>query len=225
MGEEAWRIHPVGEPSLDLLNEIEWPEDAELQRRLGLDEGPWQAPIVVTLHPATMHLDEVGLQARNLIDALSRVEGRVVITSANQDPGGMAINEAMRAFASSRPDTWFFESLGWENYAALMRRSRVMVGNSSSGLLEAPSFELPVVNIGDRQGGRLRAANVIDVADDPHAIEAGIARACDPQFRDALRGLVNPYGNGQTGALIADVLEQLTLDESIRIKRFVEAFS
>jgi len=97
-----------------------------------------------------------------------------------------------------------------------------MVGNSSSGLIEAPSFALPVVNVGDRQRGRLRAANVIDVGPEREAIVAAIARALDPAFRRGLTGLVNPYGDGQAAPRIARVLREVELGPRLIRKRFVD---
>jgi UDP-N-acetylglucosamine 2-epimerase len=98
-----------------------------------------------------------------------------------------------------------------------------MIGNSSSGLIEAPSFGLPVVNVGDRQRGRLRAANVIDVGHDREAIAEAIRRALDPSFRGGLAGLVNPYGDGQAAPRIARVLREVELGPRLVRKRFADA--
>jgi UDP-hydrolysing UDP-N-acetyl-D-glucosamine 2-epimerase len=222
MGEEAWRIHVVGEPSLDLLRDFVWPTDDELADKLGIERARWEAPLLVTVHPATLHPEIAAAQADHVIDVLRDFDGLVIITSANRDPGGLAINERLRAFAAERANVSFYESLGWETYASLMRRARAVIGNSSSGLLEAPAFELPVVNIGDRQQGRMRAANVIDADDAPPSIRAALDRALSDEFRARLRGLENPYGNGHTGSTIARVLESIDLASSIRTKHFAE---
>ncbi|HUG38764.1 MAG TPA: UDP-N-acetylglucosamine 2-epimerase, partial [Candidatus Limnocylindrales bacterium] len=113
-------------------------------------------------------------------------------------------------------------ALGEESYGALLREADVMVGNSSSGLIEAPSFGLPVVNVGSRQRGRLRAANVIDVGYGREEIAAGIRRALEPGFRESLRGLVNPYGDGRAAPRIAEVLASVALGPCLVRKRFVD---
>jgi UDP-hydrolysing UDP-N-acetyl-D-glucosamine 2-epimerase len=220
MGEEPWRVHVVGEPSLDAIATTTWLSDEELARRLGWEKDGFEPPVVATLHPATLQPESIAAQAQNLISALSDYAGLLVITAANHDAGGTIINDALRGFAARRPKTAFVHSLGWTAYASLLRRARAMIGNSSSGLLEAPSFELPVVNIGDRQRGRLRAANVIDVADEMPAIRAGLSRALSAEFRDGLRGLANPYSDGRSAQKIVDVLEAPELDERVRIKAF-----
>jgi UDP-N-acetylglucosamine 2-epimerase len=113
-------------------------------------------------------------------------------------------------------------TLGDDVYTSLLRESDVMVGNSSSGLIEAPSFRLPVVNVGERQRGRLRAANVIDVPVEREAIAEAIRRALDPAFRRGLAGLVNPYGDGQAAPRIATVLREVELGPRLTRKRFVD---
>lgn len=220
MGEESWRIHVVGEPSLDALTTTKWLSESDLARRIGIDPSEWEAPLLVTLHPVTLRPHQVHTQVANLTAVLDSYPDLVVITAANSDAGGQVINDALRAYARRRPKTKFIESLGWVAYASLMRRARAMMGNSSSGLLEAPSFGLPVVNIGERQYGRLRAANVIDVADEPSAIRMGLERALSRGFHAELKGLVNPYSDGNSARKIVDVLETVELGERIRIKHF-----
>jgi UDP-N-acetylglucosamine 2-epimerase len=113
-------------------------------------------------------------------------------------------------------------SLGEDTYCSLLREVDVMVGNSSSGLIEAPSFALPVVNIGSRQHGRLRAANVIDVGHRRDEILTGLRRALDPAFRRGLAGLRNPYGDGHAAPRIVRVLADVELGRRLIRKRFVD---
>lgn len=115
------------------------------------------------------------------------------------------------------------ESLGTEGYFGLMACAAAMVGNSSSGLIEAPSFGLPVVNIGTRQQGRLRAENVIDVGYRRDEIIQGITEAIAPAFRERLRGLANPYGNGHAAEVIVHRLKDIPLNDRLIQKRFVDA--
>ena len=125
--------------------------------------------------------------------------------------------------AAAHPDRiTLVASLGQQRYLSALSLADAVVGNSSSGLIEAPSFGLPVVNVGIRQQGRLRAANVIDVGYGREEIAAGIRRALQPGFRESLRGLVNPYGDGRAAPRIAEVLASVALGPCLVRKRFVD---
>jgi len=146
----------------------------------------------------------------------------VVITYPGADSDHDVVIRRLEALAVTRPGTRMVPALGEDGYGALLREADVMVGNSSSGLIEAPSFGLPVVNVGIRQRGRLRAANVIDVGHGREEIAAGIRRALAPGFREGLRGLVNPYGDGHASPRIAQVLGSVELGPRLIRKRFVD---
>lgn len=220
MGEEPWRVHCVGAPGLDRFARLPTMARRELAQRIGL---PLRRPtLLVTFHPVTLEPGAAGRHAEELAAALTAVEGDVVITYPGADVAYAAVIERLEALAAARPGTRMVPSLGEEGYGALLREADVMVGNSSSGLIEAPSFGLPVVNVGIRQQGRLRAANVIDVGDRREEIEAGIRRALQPGFRESLRGLVNPYGDGRAAPRIADVLAAVDLGPRLLRKRFVD---
>jgi UDP-N-acetylglucosamine 2-epimerase (non-hydrolysing)/GDP/UDP-N,N'-diacetylbacillosamine 2-epimerase (hydrolysing) len=124
----------------------------------------------------------------------------------------MALIERTRALANSRPDTLVFVNLDAVTYWSLLGQVDAMVGNSSSGIMEAASFALPAVNVGMRQQGRERAANVIDAPAETGAIVAALTKALDPGFRAGLTGMENPYGNGTAATTIAQVLATVELD-------------
>jgi UDP-N-acetylglucosamine 2-epimerase len=136
--------------------------------------------------------------------------------------GYRAVIGRLETLARSRPETRMATGLGEDGYCSLLREADVMVGNSSSGLIEAPSFGLPVVNVGSRQRGRLRGANVIDVEPARGEIVAGIRRALDPTFRATLAGLANPYGDGHAAPRIAEVLADVELGPRLLRKQFVD---
>jgi UDP-N-acetylglucosamine 2-epimerase len=142
----------------------------------------------------------------------------VLFTAPNADPESRVIRRRLREAGAA-----VVEELGSPAYFALMSRAAAMVGNSSSGLIEAPSVGLPVVNVGPRQDGRIRARSVIDVACSRGAIAAGLRRALSPAFRRGLRGLRNPNGTGKASALIADVLARAELGPRLLVKRFADA--
>jgi UDP-hydrolysing UDP-N-acetyl-D-glucosamine 2-epimerase len=218
MGEEPWRVRVSGAPGLDELVDFQPLPRTLLERRIGLTlDAP---PLLVTFHPATLEGDSKH-QAQTLVDALEGA-GPVVMTAPNADPGSREVLAVLRAFAARSRHAVLVDSLGHHAYLSLMSMSAAMVGNSSSGLIEAPSLALPVVNIGSRQGGRERAANVIDVPVDSAAIRRAIAHAIDPTFRQSLVGMRNPYGDGRAGQRIADALPGLLARADLLKKRFAD---
>ena len=218
MGEEAWRIHTTGAPGLDRILTTDFLPREALARTLGLPvEGPW---LVVTFHPVTLEYTETEAYVDELISALDKVDGTLVITYPNADTAGRAIIRRMEEFAARRPRARLRKNLGDQMYLSLLRHADAMVGNSSSGLIEAPSFVLPVVNVGSRQRGRLRGPNVIDVGHGRDDILRGLETALAPGFRERLRGAPNPYGDGCAAPRIVRVLRDIPLDGRLIQKRF-----
>lgn len=213
MGEPSWRITVTGDPALDDIRGP-WPPLDELE--LGVE--PARPLGVVGFHPATLSDASPAAEAQELLAAVERFPGALVFTSPSADPGAREISELLEAFVAAHPRSVYWPSLGQDRYYALLAHADVLIGNSSSGVWEAPSFELPAVNIGERQRGRIRAANVIDAPADRAEIEAAIARALDPSFRDGLRGIVNPYGDGRASERIATVLDEVELDRRLIAK-------
>ncbi|MBI3506475.1 MAG: UDP-N-acetylglucosamine 2-epimerase (hydrolyzing) [Proteobacteria bacterium] len=220
MGEEPWRVHVTGAPGLDNLAAVPSLSRAALATELGVVLEA--APLLVTYHPVTLEQggDRDGIEA--LLEALRARAEPIVFTAPNADAGRARIAERLAAFCAGRPNAWLFDALGTRRYFNLMRHAAAMVGNSSSGLIEAPSFGLPTVNIGERQAGRLRAANVIDCAETAAGIGHALDRALVPSFRAGLAGLANPYGDGRTGPRIADLLAEMTFGPDLVRKRFHE---
>ncbi|HEU4369331.1 MAG TPA: UDP-N-acetylglucosamine 2-epimerase [Methylomirabilota bacterium] len=220
LGEEPWRVHCCGAPGLDRLQARAALSREALGARLG---GPLGRPtLLVTFHPETLAAGDVPRQAEELTAALEKVDGNIVATAPGADTAHGAITAALERLAARRPATRVVTTLGDEVYCSLLREADVMVGNSSSGLIEAPTFGLPVVNVGDRQRGRLRATNVLDVPAEREAIAEAIGRALEPGFRRGLAGLVNPYGDGNAAPRIARVLREVELGPRLTRKRFVD---
>jgi UDP-hydrolysing UDP-N-acetyl-D-glucosamine 2-epimerase len=221
MGEEPWRITVTGDPALDLVATTEQLSREELGRRLGLAlERPL---LLVTYHPTTLSPLSAGEEVGRLLAALAEVDATLVFTAPNADAGSREIRAALEGFVASRPHRrTLVVSLGQPAYYSLLAVADAMVGNSSSGIWEAPSFGLPAVNVGDRQRGRLRAANVIDVACEAAAIGDGIRRALDPAFRASLVGLVNPYGDSCATERITAALRATEPGTTLLRKRFVD---
>ena len=219
MGEEPWRVHVTGSPAVDNIRATEPMALDRMEERLGIPlSGPF---LLVTYHPVTLEYEDTPRQVANLVEALERVDLPTVVTYPNADTAGRAIIEAVNAFVERAPRRRVaVKSLGASMYYGLMSHAAAMVGNSSSGLIEAPSFRLPVVNVGTRQEGRVRAANVIDVGYEADDIEAGIRRALSPDFRAGLEGLQNPYGDGRAARRIVEVLATVDLGPSLVLKGF-----
>ena len=220
MGEEPWRVVVSGAPGLDNLHSVPRLDRDQLEERLGMALDP--APLLVTYHPVTLEYEDTQWQAQELLSSLEEIGLPVVFTMPNADTGGRAITDMLREFVRSHPNARLVENLGTQAYFSLMGCAAAMVGNSSSGIIEAPSFGLPVVNIGARQAGRTRAANVIDVGYGRVDIVQGIKHALDPEFRAGLRGMANPYGDGQAADVIVRHLTETPTDQQLIVKRFVD---
>lgn len=220
MGEESWRVIVSGAPCLDSLHSARVLEPKELAERYGLRLQ--ERPLLVTYHPVTLEYEETEWQVRELLDALRACTLPVVFTMPNADTNGRIIRKLMEDFVSRTSSAQMVANLGLEGYSSLMRQALAMIGNSSSGIIEAPLFGLPVVNIGTRQQGRLRAENVIDVGYHREEILEGIRKAVVPEFRARLTGKPNPYGNGCASEVIVKRLQEVPLDRKLIQKRFVD---
>jgi len=217
LGEEPWRVHVSGAPALDGLADFGPLSDDELAARGVRLRGP---TLLVTYHPVTVARDRTREELDALLEAVVGSGLDAVFTFPNADAGYGEILSRLESLSGEDERFSVVPHLGTDAYFTLMSRAAAMVGNSSSGIIEAASFRLPVVDIGIRQRGRMRPANVITAGGDAGSIQAAIERALDPGFRRTLDGLVNPYGDGRAGERIAEVVATIPLDERLLIKRF-----
>jgi UDP-hydrolysing UDP-N-acetyl-D-glucosamine 2-epimerase len=215
MGEEPWRVHHAGAPSLDHLRRSRLLDRSELEERLHLELQ--STAVMVAYHPVTL-LRDTTEEADALFAALQETDGQVIFCYPNSDAGNHALLQRTRSFLSSRTDARLFVNLDAVAYWSLLRQVAVLVGNSSSGIMEAASFAVPVVNVGFRQKGRERARNVLDAEPEASAILAQIAKARSRVFRDSLAGMTNPYGDGHAAEKIISVLTTTPLDRLL-VKR------
>jgi UDP-N-acetylglucosamine 2-epimerase (non-hydrolysing)/GDP/UDP-N,N'-diacetylbacillosamine 2-epimerase (hydrolysing) len=218
LGEEPWRVITSGAPSLDNLRSFTPLSKRELAERIGLDLTV--APLLVTFHPVTLDYENTSSHLRELLDALAEVKVPIVFTYSNADTASRTVLREIEAFAKNSPHTACVANLGNQAYFTLMQHAAAMVGNSSSGIIEAASFALPVVNIGARQRGRLAGANVIHVACMRADIVGAIRTAIDPRFRARLHGMVNPYGDGMAAERIVRTLQDTPIDLRLLEKKF-----
>lgn len=217
LGEAPERTFAVGATGIDAI--LREPRMSRPELEAALDFTLGRRSLLVTYHPATLEPLAPKAQVAEVLAALAGLDDDVhlIFTLPNADTGGKAIMAAIEAFAQARPGrAKAYASLGRRRYYSLLALVDGVVGNSSSGLIEAPSFRIGTVNIGDRQKGRLRAASVIDCPTERMAIAAAIGRLFDPGFRIALASVVNPFGDGQASARIKDVLKNHRLDDIVR---------
>jgi UDP-hydrolysing UDP-N-acetyl-D-glucosamine 2-epimerase len=216
LGEADERIFNVGSTGIDRMLDMPLMPRAELLENVGL--GSADRFFLVTFHPATLSQDSLA-ECRAMLSALEGFpEHGLLFTGSNADPGARAIDAEVRAFCSDRDNAVFHETLGSGRYFSALAHADAVIGNSSSGLYEAPSFKIPTVNIGDRQKGRLRAASVIDCSAQPDAISEAIARALHLDCSAVL----NPYGDGRAAKRIADALERQANPALLARKTFVD---
>jgi len=220
LGEEPWRVYCIGAPALDCLKEFKPLSLEALASKFDLSLP--EAPILVTYHPVTLEYEKTQWQVDQLLQALEAFDLPILFTEVNTDTGHEVIRRMVRAFVQKHHRAQWVANLGPSYYLSMLKNAKVMVGNSSSGLIEAPSFGLPVVNIGSRQGGRIRANNVIDVGYSKEEIVSGIQKALSKKFRESLKGMKNPYGEGKASEQIVNSLKEVSIDQKLLMKKFVD---
>jgi UDP-hydrolysing UDP-N-acetyl-D-glucosamine 2-epimerase len=218
MGEEPWRVHRSGAPSLDHLRRSRLLTRDELEQKLAINLT--QPTLLVVYHSVTL-LRETTSEADALFAALNQLDEQIVFTYPNADAGSHHLIERTRAFAGTRKNTHIFLNLGAVTYLSLLRHVGAMVGNSSSGIMETASFGVPTVDIGMRQQGRERARNVLSAAPNAADILGKVREALRPDFRSSLVGMDNPYGDGHASQKIVEVLTTVPLTPELLIKRAV----
>lgn len=220
MGEEPWRIHPVGAPGIDDIAAKDYWTPEQTRRYFQLDS---QKPLLLfVLHPVVQEAKSAVGQIQSCLKVIKSLGYQTVGVYPNADHGREAIIAELQKAEKRLPFFQLHRNLSRQAYLGLLNIATVLVGNSSSGIIEAPAFGLPVVNIGSRQQGRERWLNVIDVPFVPARIQAGIMKAVkDAKWVRMLkkRRKESPYGNGQAGARVVKVLKNLTLEPKLLDKR------
>jgi len=216
MGEEPWRVHRAGAPSLDHLVKSRIYSRVELEDTLNVSLE--QGTLLVAYHPVTL-LEDTTEEASALFSALAVTEGQILFCYPNADAGSRSLIQRTQEFVADRGHGRIFTNLDALTYWSLLANVDLLLGNSSSGIMETASFALPTVNIGMRQQGRERARNVIDVDPRHQAIVDGITLARSPAFRASLAGMENPYGDGHASERIVYTLTSVALDQTLLLKK------
>jgi UDP-hydrolysing UDP-N-acetyl-D-glucosamine 2-epimerase len=216
MGEEDWRIHPVGGLAIDALRDFSPEPLEELNAATALD---WSRPtFIVAFYPETLAAVPPARQIEEVLAALAGFDTQLLLLGPNADVGHDAVRSGLARLASTRAGAVLLPALGQRRFWSCLARAQVLIGNSSAGLLEAASFRLPVVNVGDRQTGRVRPVNVLDSPLDRAAIAAAVEKAATPGFRSGLGDLVNPYGDGRAAERIVSALHGLPARRGLLVK-------
>jgi len=213
LGEEEWRVRIAGAPGIDAIREKEYVSGDEMRDELGIE--PNENLIVCVQHPVTTQFEEAGEQMRATMNTLGDIDARIVIIYPNSDAGGKKMVSVIENH-SLYEELTVFRNLPRRKYLGLMEAADCMVGNSSSGIIESPSFGLPVVDIGPREKHRQRADNVISVPHKTEEIREAVNTCLyDEEFREAAVSCYNPYDYGGAGTRIAEFLAEVAIDKNL----------
>jgi len=224
LGESPKSVFYYGSPGLDAIYDMKLLSKKELSKKLDFNlDGP---VAIATYHPVTLERDSPDRHTKSLLKAIDSFSFKTIFTKANADPLGTLINKEIDKFCKKNPSKYkLVDNLGQVNYFSCLKYFDLVLGNSSSGVVEAPSFKIPVVNIGDRQKGRVRAKNVIDVGCSVSDIKAGIKIALSKRFKGALKKAKNPYErykDGKVSNRIKDKLKNIRINDELIKKSFFD---
>jgi len=208
LGESPGTVFNVGALGIESINRLSLLNKAQFEESIGFELGAKN--LLVTFHPVTLEFNSAETQFRSLLEVIQALpDTKVIFTKANADTDGRIINQMIDEFVKKYPQQAIgFTSLGQLRYLSALQHVDAVVGNSSSGLLEVPTFRKPTVNIGDRQRGRIKAQSVIDCKPDVESINAAIDIALSPAFSASIKNIQNPYGVGNASEKIIDVLKK-----------------
>ena len=215
LGENPNNVFNVGAPGIENINRHHLLKRDDVERQIGLKLG--QRSLLITFHPSTMNPGTAEEHFRNLLNVLDRLEKTsIVLTKANADTEGRIINQMIDEYVFTRASAVAYTSLGQIPYLSLMKSVSGVVGNSSSGIIEAPSLKVGTVNIGDRQKGRVRAASVIDCKTDEKSIDSALRCLFSADFQEGLASVVNPHGAGSVAEKIVGYLRESPLEGLVK---------
>ncbi len=218
LGEQPFRVFDVGNPGLDRLLEVPVIDIAELSARLGFSIVEGEPFILLIQHVISTEINQAYEQMKESLEAIRELGIKTIISYPNSDPGGQQMIRAIQEY-DSLPFIYAAKNIPRLEFVNLMRRASCLLGNSSAGILEAPLLKLPVINVGNRQCGRLHAENVQFIPHDKDQICAAIQLAVyDQSYRNAVASCSNPYGDGKSSTRIAEILAKVSIDDNLLIK-------
>lgn len=217
LGEDPDRVYFVGSTSIDNIITIANMNKVDALSSIGMTEREYA---LCTYHPVTMDEVRVEKYVQEFLDAITSYTGiQFIITKSNADNGGVIINEMLDAAEKKYENIHVFSSLGVRRYLSLMKNAEFVIGNSSSGIIEAPSFRVPTINIGDRQKGRLQCDSIINCGPQKDNIVEAISLALSSDFRHRCQAVISPYGDGKAAVKIADIVYEAVVRGNISLKK------
>lgn len=219
MGEEPWRVFDVGDPGIENIKFTKLLSKEELKEQLKVEVD--RDTLLITYHPVTLERELLPFQMENLIKALNEVNKQMIITYPNADNGGEYIIKKLEEFKKINSNVHLYKNLGALKYLSVMKLCGAVVGNSSSALVEAPYFKIPVVNIGNRQKGRMMAENIISCSNEYEDIIEAINMALTYEFKEKVKHIKSLYGEGNTSEEIVNILENIGINDKLLKKKLI----
>ena len=217
MGEDKWRVFVVGAPCLDTILKIKLLKRKEAENKFNLDLS--KTIILMLQHSVTTEPEKAGKQAIETLEAIKKFGEQAIIIYPNSDAGGRKMIKQIKKY-EKLPFLKVYKNVSYEDYLTLLKYASILVGNSSSGIIESPAFKISVVNIGTRQDGRERSTNVIDVGHERNEIIAAIKKAIhDKKFIERVKKCKNPYGRGNASKKIVKILNGIKIDKKLLQKK------
>ena len=218
MGEESWRVHNVGQAGIENIKRFKLLEKCELEAELNVK---FDKPIfLITYHPVTLDIEDIESQIDNLLSSIKEFDAKYIFTYPNSDFGGKVIIDKVNEFVKQSDNAYIYYSLGQKRYLSLLKYATIMIGNSSSGIIESPTFKIPVVNIGDRQKGRLRSNNIIDTGYSKEDMIKALNEALyDKCFKENFKHIENVYGDGNVSKTVVSILKSTNIDKKLLSKK------
>ena len=225
LGEEPNRVFNVGGMGIENIKKLKLLSKKEFENSINFKLN--KKNILVTFHPVTLEKQTSEKQFKELLNTIDELENtNIIFTKTNSDIDGKIINKMIDQFTLKNPNKSIsITSLGQKNYLSALKYVDLIIGNSSSGLLEAPSFKIGTINIGDRQNGRLKAQSVVDCLTDKKNIKKAIERVYSDKFQKLLKNVRNPYGEECASQKIIKVLKNISLNEILKKPFFNIKFS
>ena len=218
MGENPQRVYTAGAIGVENALHTNFMSKQELEKSLECSLGEKIA--VLTFHPVTLEHNTAEIQIGELIKAIKHYpEITFICTKANADMSGRIINDSLQKCAETQKNIILFDSLGLKRYLSLLSYAEFVIGNSSSGIIEVPSFKIPTINIGDRQKGRTQARSVINCIPKADNIIEAISTALSEEFKNSICNIVNPYGDGNASEVIVNVTKEFLLNNELKIQK------
>jgi GDP/UDP-N,N'-diacetylbacillosamine 2-epimerase (hydrolysing) len=211
LGEQPNKVFNVGGLGIDNINKLKLLSKADFENAIDFTFG--KKNILVTFHPVTLENFTAKVQFQELLNSINKLENtKIIFTKANSDTNGRIINSMIDDYVAINDNSIAFTSMGALNYLSALQFVDVVVGNSSSGLLEAPSFNIATIDIGDRQKGRIKADSVISCSPTQESIRSAFDKSYSEDFQNIVDNTKNPYGNGGASKIVVDIIKDFDLN-------------